>query len=390
MPIRASSRWACATCSRRLAQQRQRRPPRDQPAEVGRQAAVEAEAERPGQVPGGEGPACAQVHHPFARSDAPLQFAGVRAVRRAQLRAGRAGRVRRAHVRVVGGVGVQPGQQLAHVPLQALDDLLARCLVRQAGVPRRFAFRHPLVRHAVYASAAGGWRLAAHARAGDALARRGADVMAVAHHVEHSGHAGDDAAIAILMQAADAARASRRRAPPVSAPGRCVCCRPNPGIASAARGCRRRSQTREAARAARSRAPVTAARAQLLHGKALAAAGDRPSAIASLIAAESALDGFGAVRWRDGAVRELRTLGHRVRRQARDASSGGPGPLTAREREIADLVAAGRTNREVAEQLVLSAKTIEAHLRNIYAKLGVRSRVELARTVERDAGPPAG
>ena len=72
------------------------------------------------------------------------------------------------------------------------------------------------------------------------------------------------------------------------------------------------------------------------------------------------------------------------------ASSGGPGPLTAREREIADLVAAGRTNREVAEQLVLSAKTIEAHLRNIYAKLGVRSRVELARTVERDAGPPAG
>ena len=64
--------------------------------------------------------------------------------------------------------------------------------------------------------------------------------------------------------------------------------------------------------------------------------------------------------------------------------------MTAREREIADLVAAGRTNREVAEQLVLSAKTIEAHLRNIYAKLGVRSRVELARTVERDAGPPAG
>ena len=93
------------------------------------------------------------------------------------------------------------------VALQALDDLLARSLVRP-GAPRRFAFRHPLVRHAVYASAAGGWRLAAHARAGDALARRGAGVMAVAHHVEHSGHAGDDAAIAILMQAADAARAS--------------------------------------------------------------------------------------------------------------------------------------------------------------------------------------
>ena len=55
--------------------------------------------------------------------------------------------------------------------------------------------------------------------------------------------------------------------------------------------------------------------------------------------------------------------------------------LTAREREIALLVAAGRTNREVAEQLVLSARTIEAHLRNVYGKLGVRSRVELTRAV---------
>ena len=46
-------------------------------------------------------------------------------------------------------------------------------------------------------------------------------------------------------------------------------------------------------------------------------------------------------------------------------------------------MAAGRTNREVAEQLVLSPKTIEAHLRNIYAKLDVRSRVELARALQR-------
>jgi DNA-binding CsgD family transcriptional regulator len=63
----------------------------------------------------------------------------------------------------------------------------------------------------------------------------------------------------------------------------------------------------------------------------------------------------------------------------RAARDGQAGPLTGREREIADLVAAGRTNKEIAAQLVLSTRTIEAHLRNIFAKLGVRSRVELAR-----------
>ena len=94
------------------------------------------------------------------------------------------------------------------VALDALDKLLAWALVRSAGAPRRFAFRHPLVRHAVYEAAAEGWRLAAHGRAADALARRGADVIAVAHHVEHSAHTGDEAAIALLTEAAGAARAS--------------------------------------------------------------------------------------------------------------------------------------------------------------------------------------
>jgi DNA-binding CsgD family transcriptional regulator len=120
-------------------------------------------------------------------------------------------------------------------------------------------------------------------------------------------------------------------------------------------------------------APFAAARARLAEGRALA---DRAEAIAALLEAEAAFASFGAQRRRDEAVRELRRLGHRVR--ARPAASGD-GDLTAREREIAELVAAGRTNREVAAQLVLSERTIEAHLRNVYAKLGVRSRVELTR-----------
>jgi DNA-binding NarL/FixJ family response regulator len=130
-------------------------------------------------------------------------------------------------------------------------------------------------------------------------------------------------------------------------------------------------------------APFAAGRARLVEGRALAAAGQQRAAIEALVAAEAAFDGFGARRRRDEAVRELRRLGHRVVRRARD----GTGPLTAREREIAALVAAGRTNREIASQLVLSTRTIEAHLRNIYAKLEVRSRVELAREADATASP---
>ena len=113
------------------------------------------------------------------------------------------------------------------------------------------------------------------------------------------------------------------------------------------------------------------------------AAGERDAAREALIEAESAFDGYGALRLRSEATRELRRLGHRV---VRAAAAPAGGPLTAREREIAELVAAGRTNREVAEQLVLSPRTIEAHVRNIYGKLGVRSRVELARSFDDELG----
>ena len=123
-----------------------------------------------------------------------------------------------------------------------------------------------------------------------------------------------------------------------------------------------------AARERAADAPLLSARALLMQGRALAAAGRQREAVEALVAAESALDGFGARRRRDEAVRELRRLGHRVVRAADgDASSGPLAALTAREREIAELVAAGRTTREVADQLVLSPRTIESHLRNIYS-----------------------
>ncbi len=94
--------------------------------------------------------------------------------------------------------------------LDALDGLLALDLVRPTEVPRRFIFRHPLVRRAVYESAPGGWRLAAHARAAAALEARGAAPAERAHHVEQSAGQGDEEAVAVLLEAG---RAAAPRAP---------------------------------------------------------------------------------------------------------------------------------------------------------------------------------
>jgi DNA-binding NarL/FixJ family response regulator len=129
-------------------------------------------------------------------------------------------------------------------------------------------------------------------------------------------------------------------------------------------------------------APLAAARARLVEGRALAAAGDKAGARAALTDAATALERAGAERWRSVAVRELRGLGHRMRR----ARGSADGRLTARERTIAELAASGCTNREIAEELVLSVKTVEAHLRNIFGKLGVRRRVELTRALGDEYG----
>lgn len=87
--------------------------------------------------------------------------------------------------------------------LAALDALLAADLVRATEQPRRFSFRHPLVRRGVYEAAGGGWKLTAHARAAEALARRGATEAERAHHVARAAHRGDMAAIELLVRAGE-------------------------------------------------------------------------------------------------------------------------------------------------------------------------------------------
>jgi predicted ATPase len=85
--------------------------------------------------------------------------------------------------------------------LSALDELVARDLVRPSDVPRRFRFRHPLVRGAIYESSPVGFRLASHERIAAALAERGAPAAVRAHHVEQSARHGDAEAVAVLGEA---------------------------------------------------------------------------------------------------------------------------------------------------------------------------------------------
>jgi tetratricopeptide (TPR) repeat protein len=89
--------------------------------------------------------------------------------------------------------------------MQAIDELLKVDLLRTTDVPRRFRFRHPLVRRAVYEATAGGWRLGAHERSAEALAARGAIASARAHHVERSAREGDARAVAVLREAGEEA-----------------------------------------------------------------------------------------------------------------------------------------------------------------------------------------
>ena len=128
-----------------------------------------------------------------------------------------------------------------------------------------------------------------------------------------------------------------------------------------------------------------------LAGRALAQAGEKDRAAAELERAAAAFSSSGCTRHQAAAERELRKLGRRIHRTSRPGASDeiGVQSLSERELEVARLIVDRKTNPQIAAELFLSQKTVESHIRNMFRKLDVSSRVELARAVERAERAPA-
>jgi DNA-binding CsgD family transcriptional regulator len=136
--------------------------------------------------------------------------------------------------------------------------------------------------------------------------------------------------------------------------------------------------------------PLDHARTALLYGEHLRRQRRRVEAREHLKMALDVFEGLGATPWAERARTELRASGETARK--RDPSTIAQ--LTPQELQIARFVAEGLANKEVAARLFLSPRTIDSHLRNVFTKLGITSRTQLAHLHAQGAGaltpaPPA-
>ena len=122
--------------------------------------------------------------------------------------------------------------------------------------------------------------------------------------------------------------------------------------------------------------PFSRARALLALGVTRRRARQKRPARDAIELARAGFEELGADGWAARAREELGAIGGRTRQEG----------LTPSERRVADLVASGRTNAEVAATLFLAERTVASHLTHVYAKLGVRSRTELARKLTESPG----
>jgi len=125
--------------------------------------------------------------------------------------------------------------------------------------------------------------------------------------------------------------------------------------------------------------PFDLARTLLAVGQVRRRRGERKAAREAFDRAHGLFEELGARLWSERAEAESRRIP--IRR-------GAPAELTPTEAQVAELAAAGRTNREVAHALFMSPRTVEANLSRVYRKLGIRSRAELGAWASERRGEP--
>jgi DNA-binding CsgD family transcriptional regulator len=123
--------------------------------------------------------------------------------------------------------------------------------------------------------------------------------------------------------------------------------------------------------------PILRAAAAENYGRVLLAVGERESGLDNLDAAWDLYDRIGALSPRARVQRMMRDAGARRPKWVGDHTEAGKVALTEAERRVAYLIANGHTNKSTAKSLGISINTVGTHLRSIYAKLGVQSRVQL-------------
>jgi len=132
-------------------------------------------------------------------------------------------------------------------------------------------------------------------------------------------------------------------------------------------------------RLSRTRLRPELARAHLLYGEWLRRAHRRVDAREQLRTAHDMLVAIGMEAFAERARKELQATGEKVRKRTVETRDD----LTAQERQIARLAGDGLSNPEIGGQLFLSPRTVEWHLRNVFNKLGIHSRRDLATVLSR-------
>jgi DNA-binding CsgD family transcriptional regulator len=170
----------------------------------------------------------------------------------------------------------------------------------------------------------------------------------------------------------------------------------NPGVASFEgvalnlRGRRDKDMhiiARSAETLARSPRPVLRAFGADTYGRALLAAGQRSAALAQLDRAWDVYHHMGAWGWRAQVQRVMREAGARYPKWTATTVRAASGwqSLTEAERRVAALIGTGCTNKSAASELGVSINTVGTHLRAVFAKLGIQSRVQLANELHKES-----